>query len=209
MVKRVGCLMLIVVSVTVLALTGCSDTPPSGVLGYTGAQYSPLPGNAPPFREQEDGTVAQARQFAIIKRLAISYTFTLRLPSSEVEAIQKKHLAECAKLGCTVLNTHLDRSIEGRIGARSTVRISPESYTSFATTITAAPAELVSHSESTEDKTVAMLDIEKRLEVKLALRDRLSAMLKDPGAKSPADLAAIEKELAQVQGDIEATIAQR
>ncbi len=54
-----------------------------------------------------------------------------------------------------------------------------------------------------------MLDIDKRLEVKTALRDRLSAMLKDPSAKSAADLAAIEKELAQAQGDIEAAIAQR
>ena len=34
-------------------------------------------------------------------------------------------------------------------------------------------------------------------------------MLHDPGTKSAADLAAIEKELAQVQGDIEAAIARR
>jgi hypothetical protein len=34
-------------------------------------------------------------------------------------------------------------------------------------------------------------------------------MLKESGAKSAADLAAIEKELAQAQGDIEAAIAQR
>jgi hypothetical protein len=34
-------------------------------------------------------------------------------------------------------------------------------------------------------------------------------MLKDPVAKSAADLAAPEKELAHVQGDVEATIAQR
>jgi hypothetical protein len=212
-VKRVTCLMLIAVSVTALALTGCSDEPTSGVLGYGGSQFSPryqsTENGTPPLQEQENSTVAQARQFAVIKRLAVSYAFTLRLPSNEVEAIQKRHLAECAKLGCTVLNTHLNRSIEGRISARSSVRISPESYPDFAATVTAAPAELASHSESTEDKTLAMLDIEKRLEVKMALRDRLSAMLKDPGAKSPADLAAIEKELAQVQGDIEATIAQR
>jgi hypothetical protein len=40
--------------------------------------------------------------------------------------------------------------------------------------------------------------------VKTALRDRLAAGLREPGTKSLADLANIEKELAQVQGDIEA-----
>src|SRR5262249_58999992 len=52
-------------------------------------------------------------------------------------------------------------------------------------------------------------DVEKRLEGKTALRDRLSAMLKDPGTTTTADLLAIEKELTQVQGDIEAATAQR
>jgi hypothetical protein len=64
-------------------------------------------------------------------------------------------------------------------------------------------------SERAEDMTTAVLDVDKRLEVKAALRDRLTTMLKDPGTKSAADLAAIEKEVAQTQGDIEAAIAQR
>src|SRR5262249_50112151 len=52
-------------------------------------------------------------------------------------------------------------------------------------------------------------DFDKRLEVKSALRDRLVAMLRDPGPKGTADLTALEKELAQVQGDIESIVAQR
>src|SRR5262249_19012272 len=46
-------------------------------------------------------------------------------------------------------------------------------------------------------------------EVKTTLRDRLTAMLKDTGNKSVADLTAVEKELAQAQADIEVAIAQR
>jgi hypothetical protein len=75
--------------------------------------------------------------------------------------------------------------------------------------ITAPPVEVTTRSERAEDRTVAILDVDKRLEVKRTLRDRLAAMLSDPGTKSAADLAAIEKELAQAQGDIEAAIAQR
>ena len=63
--------------------------------------------------------------------------------------------------------------------------------------------------ERAEDKTVAVLDADKRLETKTALRDRLTTMLRDSGNKSATDLATIEKELAQVQGDIEAAVAQR
>jgi Domain of unknown function (DUF4349) len=107
-----------------------------------------------------------------------------------------------------VLETRLDRLNEGRIGARVSVRVTPDHYPTFAAVVTAPPAEVTTQSERAEVRTIAVLDVDKRLEVKTALRDRLTAMLKDPATKSAADLAAIEKELAQAQGDIEAAIAQ-
>jgi hypothetical protein len=67
----------------------------------------------------------------------------------------------------------------------------------------------VSHTQTAEDKTIPLMDLEKRVEGKIALRDRLNAMLKDPNTKATADLLAIEKELSQVQGEIETAIAQR
>jgi uncharacterized protein DUF4349 len=151
---------------------------------------------------------SQVNQSTAGRRVAVTHVFSLRLPSNEVEAVQQKHLAECRKLGCTVLSTQLDRSNEGRVNARCSIRIVPEAYQAFAAIIQAPPVEVVTHAESADDRTVPMLDIEKRLEVKSALRDRLTAMLRDPGAKSTADLVAIEKELAQVQGDIESAAAQ-
>jgi hypothetical protein len=68
---------------------------------------------------------------------------------------------------------------------------------------------VLSHEEASDDKTTAVLDVEKRLEAKMALRDRLTAMLRDPAPKSTADLVTLERELAQVQGEIEAGTAQR
>lgn len=154
-------------------------------------------------------TPPPSQQSRPTRQIAVTRGFTLRLPSNEVAGVQQRHLAECAKLGCTVLETRLDRLIEGRISARASVRVAPDRYPALAAVITAPPAEVTTQSERAEDRTVAILDIDKRLEVKTALRDRLTAMLKDPGTKSAADLAAIEKELAQAQGDIEAAIAQR
>jgi hypothetical protein len=150
-----------------------------------------------------------SQQSGRVSQIAVTRGFTLRLPSNEVTAVQQRHLAECAKLGCTVLETRLDRLSEGRVSARASVRIEPDHYPAFAAVITAPPAEVTTQSERAEDMTVTVLDVDKRLEVKTALRDRLAAMLNDPAAKSAADLAAIEKELAQAQGDIEAIIAQR
>jgi hypothetical protein len=143
------------------------------------------------------------------KHVAITRGFTLRLPSNQVAAVQRKHLDECAKLECTVLDTRLEQLNDGRINARISVRVAPDRYPAFAAVITAPPSEVAVQTERAEDKTVAVLDADKRLEVKTALRERLTAMLRDSSAKSAADLAAIEKELAQVQGDIEAGIAQR
>lgn len=173
-----------------LALSGCA--PENGA----DSSFAAAPASAQPTPEAG-------------KRVAITHGFTLRLPSDQVEAVQQSHLAECAKFACTVLSTRLDRSDEGFIYASSSVRIAPDAYSTFASVLAAPPAKIVVHTESAEDKTLAVLDVSKRLDVKMALRDRLIEMLNDPGPKSAADLAAVEKELAQVQGDIETIVAQR
>jgi hypothetical protein len=152
---------------------------------------------------------AKDTQAGFVKRLAITHGYTLQVPNADIEDIQQRHLSACSKLGCTVVNTVFDRAFAGRITARSEVRIAPDAFAAFVDILAAAPGQIVTHTITTEDKTVPMLDVEKRLEVKTALRDRLSAMLREPGPRSSADLATIEKELAEVQGDIEGIVAQR
>jgi hypothetical protein len=143
------------------------------------------------------------------RHIAVTRSFTLRLPGSEVAAVQQRHLAECAKLECTVLETRLDQLFNGRVNARASVRVAPERYPALAAVITAQPAEVITQSERADDRTIAVLDVDKRLEVKIALRDRLTAMLNDPATKNVADIIAIEKELVQTQGDIESATTQR
>jgi uncharacterized protein DUF4349 len=142
-------------------------------------------------------------------KLAVTHTYGLAMPSREVEAVQRRDLDACAKLGCTILGTTLQHSNGGRVFARTSLRISPQGFDNFAKSLAAAPARIVSHSQSAEDKTIPLLDVEKRLAAKTALRDRLEAMLKDPATKSTVDLLAIEKELSQIQGEIESATAQR
>jgi hypothetical protein len=156
-----------------------------------------------PARAQDNSPAANQQ------RLAISHRFTLRVPSVETEAIQQRHMTECARLGCTILSTSVDRSIEGRFNARAAVRIKPESYDAFAAVLAAPPAKIMMHAQSADDLALPIFEAEKRLEAKTVLRDRLTAMLRDQSVKTAADLITIEKELAQAQGDIETIVAQR
>lgn len=188
-------------------LAACSPAP---------TLFSPSAGSNEPVGGVSNERLAQraaasppSQQSGPVRHIAVTRSLALRMPGSEVAAIQQKHLAECAKLACTVIETRFDQLNDGRTSARVSVRITPDRYPDFAAVITAPPVEVISQSERAEDRTTAVLDIDKRLGVKTALRDRLIVMLKDQNARTPADLLAIEKELAQVQGDIESSAAQR
>ena len=145
---------------------------------------------------------------AASRRIAFSETFVVELPGSAVEATQQKILSDCLAAGCSVLSSRLDRLRDGSVQGAISVRIAPDRYQAFAEAVVAPPARLVSHAEAAEDKTIPLLDIEKRLDAQIALRDRLSQMLKQAGT-GVADLVAVEKQLADVQGAIESETAQR
>ena len=95
------------------------------------------------------------------------------------------------------------------ISAKVSIRIAPEKFPEFEKAISAPPVEVSYRNESAVDQTLPLIDAEKRLEVKILLRDRLTAMLREPGQKSPADMAEIERKIAEVQGEIESATARR
>ncbi len=143
------------------------------------------------------------------KHVEVTYAFTLSAPEKDVAALQQKHLAECRRLGCEVLSTNLSRFMRDSISANASIRIAPEKFAEFEQAISAPPVEVSHRAESAVDQTLPLIDAEKRLEVKTLLRDRLTAMLREPGQKSAADIAEIEKKIAEVQGDIESATARR
>jgi Domain of unknown function (DUF4349) len=167
------------------------------------------PDNSPP------GLRGTTRAMAMVappgstdRRIAFSHEFAVELPNGTVEATQQKNLTDCLAAGCDVLNSRLDQSPDGVVQGSISVRIAPARYQALAEAITAPPARLIGHAQAAVDETVPMLDIEKRLAAQMALRDRLSDLLKQAGG-SVADLVAVEKQLAEVQGTIESETAQR
>jgi len=201
---------ILLTAVIAATLAACSQSTPenstsAGLLYMSGETLPP----STDMRLAQLSNAPSQPQAGPARRIAVTRSFTLRMPGSEVAAVQERHLAECAKLECTVLETRLDQLGDGRVSARASVRVTPERYPALAAIITARPAEVTAQSERADDRTIAVLDVEKRLEVKTALRDRLTAMLNDPATKPVADLIAIEKELVQAQGDIESATTQR
>lgn len=134
---------------------------------------------------------------------AVAQRFTLLVPNAEVEAAQKKHTAECIKLGCIIFSSSIDQSDGGVVTAHMSIHIKPDAYDGFAAVLSAAPARIRFHSQTANDMATPALDNEKRLATKIAFRERLTALLNDQSTKTAADLIAIEKELSQVQGEVE------
>src|SRR5689334_452229 len=185
-----------VVAACLLALGACKRQPPTP---YAAAPMAPA--------AMRSMAVGQAPD-ATNRRVAYTENFVVELPSEAVEATQQETLKKCLAAGCTILNTGLDRLRNGAVEGSIAVRIAPDRYQAFADTIVAPPARLVSHAETAEDKTIPLLDLEKRLNAQTALRDRLQKMLEQAGT-SVGDLVAVEKQLAEVQGTIESETAQR
>src|ERR1700692_3622214 len=161
------------IAVSALALTDCSRSPSN----FTPQLSERVAAPAPPVLGFDAARAAPANAQT---KLAVTHTFELGMPSDQVEAVQRRHLDECAKLGCTVLTTTLQHGGRGSVYARTSLRISPQSFDAFAKALAALPARITSHAQTAEDKTIPLLDVEKRLEAKTALRERLEAMLKDP-----------------------------
>jgi glycine cleavage system regulatory protein len=180
--------------IMLLALTGCSQAPFRG-----NADISP--GAVPQKFAFGGGT-----SFGALS--AIAHRFTLVVPNAEIEAVQEKNSAECVKLGCNILSSSINRSDRGAVSASMLIRIKPDAYDAFAAALAAPPARIRNHSQTADDLAAPVLDAEKRMAAKTALRERLTALLNDQSTKTAADLIAIEKELSEAQSEIENFTAQ-
>ncbi|MEC4589369.1 MULTISPECIES: DUF4349 domain-containing protein [Nitrospirillum] len=199
---------LAVAAAALLALGGCKkkeeivyDTYHGPVATGIAPMETPIEAAPPP--PSSSGAIA-AHTY-----IAVSHAFTLKLPAAAVEATQQRHLDTCAKLNCVVLKTILEHGPDGMILATTELRLPPQAVEAFTKDLSAPPAEVTAHSRTAEDKTLAVLDVDKRLETKSALRERLTTLLRGTTSKSVHDLLELEQQIAQVQGDIESTTAQR
>ncbi|MGZ6015017.1 MAG: DUF4349 domain-containing protein [Phenylobacterium sp.] len=141
--------------------------------------------------------------------LAYTYGYTLQVPAGRVAALMQRHAQACAAAGPTVcqMTSSQTSNTDGDIYAELILRAAPVWLTRFRAGLEAdargAGGRLVSSEVTSEDLTRSIVDTEARLRASTALRDRLQGLLDSrPGKLS--DLLDTEKELARVQGELDA-----
>lgn len=158
---------------------------------------------------REDAPAAQGGQM-----LAYAYDATLILPPETVGDVMAAHRDACASAGpaaCQVLSATLYAEDADRVSAALSFRAAPDYTSAFraglAGEANALGGRLTEESQQVEDLTRQVLDLRARLDAQRTLRDRLAGLLARDGSEV-ADLLAVEKELARVQGEIESMVSQ-
>jgi hypothetical protein len=142
--------------------------------------------------------------------LAYSYAMGLEIPSDRLSGVMDTHIQACTAAGprlCQLIGSNKSGDPESFMQGYVSLRGEPNWLATFRNGIGAqvdeAGGRVQSSTTNTEDLTRAIVDTEARLRAQTALRDRLQELLRSrPGRL--ADLLEVERELARVQGEIDA-----
>ncbi|MGE0045821.1 MAG: DUF4349 domain-containing protein [Hyphomonadaceae bacterium] len=148
---------------------------------------------------------------APILYLAYAYTVLLEVPADRLAGIMDAHAQACTQAGprlCQLIGSNRTGDPDSRVTGALQIRAEPQWLASFRGRLEGdaetAGGRMRAQSTSTEDLTRAIVDTEARLRAMRTLRDRLQQMLASrPGRLS--DLLEVERELARVQAEIDAT----
>jgi hypothetical protein len=159
--------------------------------------------------EQAQAERAAADSAAETRRyVAVRHTLQIFTAADGVEAAWRDATDACAAAGCEVLNAALERNDERRPAtATLEARVPPERLQAFLARM-GSLGRTGLNARTAEDKTDTVLDTEARLKNQTAFRDHLRALMSTPGAKLK-DLIEVERELVQVQSELDSLAAQR
>ena len=164
-----------------------------------------------PVAPAQPGSPAEGAQAVPSEALiAYSYSMGLELPAERVIAVRDAHLKACVEAGprqCQLLGASSNAAGEERISAQLQLRGAPAWLATFRAGIESDAQKfdgrLVSNSIGSEDLTRQIIDTEATLRAQVTLRNRLTELLSKHQGKL-ADLLEVERELARVQGEIDA-----
>jgi hypothetical protein len=142
--------------------------------------------------------------------LAYTYSRGLEIPSERLAAVMDVHVQACQAAGprvCQLIGSNRTGDPESYMEGYVSLRAEPMWLRTFIAGLAAqadeAGGRIVAENVSSEDLTRQIVDTEARLRAQTALRDRLQQLLRSrPGRLS--DLLEVERELARVQGEIDA-----
>jgi hypothetical protein len=144
-------------------------------------------------------------------RIAYVYRYGLELPVDQVPALMTRHEQACVTAGpavCQVIGSETNRRGRDQLTAQLEIRATPAFITAFRARLGGdaeqAGGRVAQSTTESEDLTRSLVDTEARVRALATLRDRLQQLLATRSA--PLDqLLATERELARVQGELDAT----
>ena len=143
--------------------------------------------------------------------LAYAYTYDLELPAARVKPIMARHQAACEAAGplvCQVVGAQTALSGRDLASGRLELRARPDWLKRFRDGLgaeaQAAGGKLASSATETEDLSRSITDSEAQVRALTTLRDRLQRLLAERPGKLE-EVLAVERELARVQGELDAT----
>ncbi len=147
---------------------------------------------------------------ATAPRVAYVYRYGLELPVDRAPGLMARHEKACVAAGvavCQVIGAESTRFGQDELSARLAIRATPAYVARFRNALSGeAEAEggrVASSATESEDLTRALVDTEARLRAQTTLRDRLQQLLAT--RSGPLEqLLQVERELARVQGEIDA-----
>jgi hypothetical protein len=200
-----------------------SEEAAGALQGYAGAEMdrraeqapSAAPAPATPPQDAMQGGDGAAQPSlptgpAPVLYLAYSYAMGLEIPSQRLATVMDQHIQACTAAGprlCQLIGSNKSGDPESYMEGYVSIRGEPQWLRTFmggiSAQVEAADGRVISQTTNTEDLTRQIVDTEARLRAQTALRDRLQELLRSrPGRL--ADLLEVERELARVQGEIDA-----
>lgn len=157
-------------------------------------------------------TPAGAPPTAAVQAASIAYVYRygLELPADRAPALMSRHEQACVAAGpsvCQVIGSQSSRYGRDELTARLEIRATPAFLTAFRAGLAgdaeAAGGRVAMAATDSEDLTRALVDTEARMRALSTLRDRLQQLLATRSAPLE-QLLATERELARVQGELDA-----
>jgi hypothetical protein len=140
-----------------------------------------------------------------LRYLAERQNWVIELPENGIEARWQAYIDLCRD-GCEVLQASIAKSSQAPISASMQLRVARAMAPGLLKALSGP--EVKERRIEREDKTLQVVDVEARLKNLGELRDRLRLLLDSrPGALK--DVLETERELARVQGELDAMAAQR
>ena len=210
-----------------LVLTGCGEDASRPVSGGASTEYAireaaPEPAPPPPAarmrasadeitvsgsRVQRPDDATEAAQGPL---LAYTYQTSLELPADILGGAHAAHVEACQNAGpatCQVIRAQVNNADGPRPSAYLQLRAAPDWIVEFRAGLETEAEELggqvLSDQTSVEDLTTRIVDTAARVQAQTTLRDRLQQLLETRDGDL-SDLLAVERELANVQADLDA-----